>query len=105
LQKIEIGPIKEDVEPAVRVRDERIIPAIRKGELLVLDFGGARFVTQSFVHALLYDALTIPGSLLRLSFVNSSGSSEEAIRTVAAYAASYDICVNRKNVTPRDGSL
>jgi hypothetical protein len=105
LPTIEIGPIKEDVHAAAKIHDDTIIPAVTNGDMLVLDFGGARFVTQSFVHALLHDAFTIPGSLLRLSFINCSGSSEEAIRTVAAYAASYDICVNRKQVTPRDGSL
>ena len=105
LTSLEIGPIREDVEAAATLRDETIIPAMKSGEMLILDFGGARFVTQSFVHALLHDAFTIPGSLLRLSFINCSSSSEEAIRTVAAYAASYDICVNRRKVNPRDGSL
>lgn len=105
LRIVEVGPIKENVNAAARLREEIILPAVKNGEMLVLDFGGARFVTQSFVHALLHDALKVPGSLVRLSFINCSNSSEEAVRTVAAYAASYDICVNRRRVNPRDGSL
>jgi len=59
----------------------------------VLDFGEVRFVTQSFVHALLNDAFRMPGSLVRLSFLNCSTSTKEAIAAVAAYSASYRQCV------------
>ncbi|HON91864.1 MAG TPA: hypothetical protein PKZ07_09895 [Sedimentisphaerales bacterium] len=59
----------------------------------MLDFGEVRFVTQSFVHALLNDAFRMPGSLVRLSFLNCSTSTKEAIAAVAAYSASYRQCV------------
>ena len=95
LEVIRVGHFKEDVEAAAKIRDEQLLPHLAKGGLAVLDFGGARFVTQSFVHALLHDVFRVPGSLLRLSFLNCTNSSEEAIRAVAAYAASYDICVDR----------
>lgn len=93
----EIGPVHsvrvaeflEDVGRAAAVRDGEIRPRVLAGESLVLDFGGARFVTQSFAHALLYDVFKIPGSLGKLMFVNCSGSTVQAIRTVAAYAATY----------------
>lgn len=94
IEFIQVGSFSEDVEQARSVRTERIIPAMTRGELIVLDFAGARFATQSFVHALLNDAFQIPGSLCRLSFINCTGSTEEAIRAVAAYAASYQLCVN-----------
>ncbi len=57
--------------------------------MVALDFGGARFVTQSFVHVLLNGVLKKPGSLARVSFVNCTPSTKEAIQAVAAYAASY----------------
>lgn len=105
LEVINIGAIKEDVEAAAEVRDRKLLPSVKSGGMLVLDFGGARFVTQSFVHALLHDVFRVRGSLVRLSFVNCSASSQEAIRAVAAYAAEYDICVNRKKKwRPRPGS-
>jgi hypothetical protein len=105
LRVIDIGAIKEDVAAAASTRDEILLPTVNSGGMLILDFGGARFVTQSFVHALLHDVFRIPGSLMRLSFLNCTKSSEEAIRAVAAYAAGYDVCVNRKRHLPRDGSL
>lgn len=90
---IKVGEFDEDVEKAALVRDNEIMPNIRAGNMIVLDFSGTRFVTQSFVHALLNDAFRLPGSLVRLSFVNCTKSSEEAIAAVAAYAASYAQCI------------
>ena len=48
-----------------------------------------RSPTQSFIHALLSEVFKIPGSLVRLSFVNCTPSAREALKAVAAYAASY----------------
>jgi hypothetical protein len=79
----------ENTQQAVVLRDKRILPAVREGRWLVLDFKDIRFATQSLVHALLYEPLHIRGSLLRLSFLNCTRATQEAIRTVAAYAASY----------------
>ncbi|MBN1506795.1 MAG: DUF4325 domain-containing protein [Sedimentisphaerales bacterium] len=90
---IKVGELNEDVQAAVKLRDSTVLPAVRQGELIVLDFAGIRFVTQSFVHALLNDAFRVPGSLLRLSFLNCSKSTREAIAAVAAYSASYRQCV------------
>lgn len=76
----------------VSVADDRegtLIPRVQQGTPTVLDFSGIRFVTQSFVHALLHDVLRIPGSLVRLSFVGCTRSTREVLRAVAAYAASY----------------
>lgn len=91
---IEVGGFREDVGRAAQVRDTEIRPRIERGEMVIIDFGGTRFVTQSFVHALLNDVFKIPGSLVRISFLNCTRSTEEAVRAVAAYAASYRICVD-----------
>lgn len=90
---ISVGTFTEDVEQAALVRSNQILPALQAGEMIVLDFNEVRFATQSFVHALLNDAFRVPGSLCRLSFINCSPSTEEAVRAVAAYAASYRQCV------------
>lgn len=89
-----VGNFNEDVEAAAEIRQSIILPKIQNGEMVLVDFDGARFATQSFVHALLNDAFEIPGSLCRLSFLNCTPSTEESIRAVAAYAASYQQCVS-----------
>ncbi len=93
LTTAKVGDLNEDVQAAARLRDSTILPAIQEGNLVVLDFAGVRFVTQSFVHALLNDAFRVPGSLVRLSFLNCSTSTKQAIAAVAAYSASYRQCV------------
>jgi len=87
VERIEVGEFQENVEKAKEIRETRILPAILDGNLVVLDFKGSRFVTQSFVHALLNDVFRVSGSINRLSFINCTHSTEEAIRVVAAYAA------------------
>ncbi|HMQ15440.1 MAG TPA: hypothetical protein PKC49_05640 [Phycisphaerae bacterium] len=88
--EIAVDPFLENVEKAREVRESQIHSALQDGRLVVLDFGGARFVTQSFAHALLYEAFKTPGSLTKLTFRRCTKSTEEALRLVAAYAkASY----------------
>jgi anti-sigma regulatory factor (Ser/Thr protein kinase) len=84
-----VGPILENVEEAARVRDQELRTRLERGEHLYVDFSPARFVTQSFAHALLHDLFRIPGSLSKLSFFNCSKATIQALRTVAAYAATY----------------
>lgn len=86
---IRVGEFVENVEVASRMREATILPAVRDGRWVALDFTGVRFATQSFVHALVNDPLRVQGSLLRLSFVGCTRATKEAVRTVAAYAASY----------------
>jgi hypothetical protein len=93
VEVMRIDEFSEDVGQASRRRDETILPRLKAGELVIMDFRNVRFATQSFIHALLNDAFKTPGSLCRLSFVNCTGSTQEAIRTVAAYAASYRLSV------------
>jgi hypothetical protein len=90
---VSVETFSEDVEQAAVVRSQQILPALQAGEMIVMDFNGVRFATQSFIHALLNDAFRVPGSLCRLSFINCSASTEEAVRAVAAYAASYRQCI------------
>ncbi|MBI3843802.1 MAG: DUF4325 domain-containing protein [Planctomycetes bacterium] len=88
-ETVRVVEFVENVEQAGKVRDCVLMPRINDGKTVILDFLGIRFVTQSFAHALLNDVLRIPGSLMRLVFVNCTKATEQAIRTVAAYAASY----------------
>jgi len=86
---IQVKDFLEDVQQAAQIREAQLVPRVAAGEPVVLDFSGTRFVTQSFVHALLNSLLKKPGSLARVSFVNCTNSTKEAIQAVAAYAASY----------------
>lgn len=86
---IRIADFLEDVERAVVIRESQIVPKVDAGEIVALDFAGTRFVTQSFIHALLNSVLKKPGSLARVSFVACTPSTKQAIQAVAAYAASY----------------
>jgi hypothetical protein len=88
-EQVRVSDFLENVELAAEVRRTKLLPAIDQGRWIVLDFTGVRFATQSFVHALIYEPLRTSGSLLRMSFLNCSRATMEAVRTVAAYAASY----------------
>jgi len=86
---VAIAPFAEDVEKAKAVAETVLGPIVASGKTVVLDFAGTRFVTQSFVHALLHDVFRMKLSLVRLVFLHCTLSTEEAIRAVAGYAASY----------------
>jgi hypothetical protein len=87
LNVVTVKEFEEDVERAAEVRDTIVIPALDAGQLVVLDFRGVPFATQSFVHALLYKVFRgHPSYQAGLSIAGCSPSSREAVRAVAAYA-------------------
>ncbi len=78
---------EEDVETAAAIRDSTIVPALANGQLVVLDFQGIRAATQSFAHALMYKLLRDGQNVeVGLSIAGADSATQEAIRTVAAYA-------------------
>lgn len=91
LDIINVKAFEEDVEQAAKIRDNHILPAIAEGTMVVLDFEGVKFATQSFVHALMYkvirDGQQIGSSL---SLAHCSNSTREAVIAVAAYAKAQD---------------
>ena len=56
---LEAGPtgFTDDKDEARRIREKLVIPTLESGQHLVLDFCMVRSSTQSFVHALLGEAL------------------------------------------------
>ncbi len=48
----EVGDFAEDKDAARRLREEVIVPAIERGDEVVIDFSAASSATQSFLHAL-----------------------------------------------------
>jgi anti-sigma regulatory factor (Ser/Thr protein kinase) len=84
---VRVAEFEENVEEATRVREEVMGPALRAGQLAILDFEGIPFVTQSFIHALMYKILREDHSFAAgLSIANCSKSTREAILVVAGYA-------------------
>jgi hypothetical protein len=84
---IRVKEFAEDVETAAVRREEAIIPTIKDGRLVILDFDGLPFVTQSFVHALLYKVFRdAPAAQHELSFARCTDATREAIFAVSAYA-------------------
>lgn len=89
IQTLKVATFEENVEEAASIRENTIIPALTSGKIVVLDFAGIKFATQSFVHALMYRILRdVPQARHQLCVLAASASSMEAIRAVAAYATS-----------------
>ena len=67
--------------------DEQIMPALSRGELVVLDFDGVTGTTQSFVHALISDALREQPEVAfdNLYFKNASPDVRKIVEIVYRY--------------------
>jgi len=85
---IGVNAFEENVEEAARVRDQVLVPSLAANKLVVLDFRGIRFATQSFVHALIYKVLQESKNIgSALSIAHCTDSTREAILVVAGYAS------------------
>jgi hypothetical protein len=82
------GDFAEDKDVAARLREEQIRPALATGHRVVLDFGGVRVATQSFVHAVISEVLRTYGEsvLNRLTFRGCSKAVRGIIETVVQYS-------------------
>lgn len=83
-----ISGFVEDKDLARKMRTEQIIPALTAGETVVLDFAEVRYATQSFVHALIGEALKRFGddALNRIEFRNCSQQLKSVIELVVDYS-------------------
>ena len=87
IQVIKVLEFEENVEAASKIRDMVIEKALCEGKLVVLDFSGIKFATQSFIHALIYKLLRDSENINSgLSIANCTSSTREAIMAVAGYA-------------------
>lgn len=78
----------EDKEEARNLRTSRILPAIEKGDNVLLDFAEVNYATQSYIHALVGEALQRYGDpvLDKLEFKNCSPSVRGVIELVVDYS-------------------
>lgn len=87
-----IGPSKgtrlaENKDQAQVLRIEHILPTLDRGEIVELDFAGVDVATQSFVHALISEAIRRHGekAYALLQFKNCSDEVREIVLTVFEY--------------------
>jgi hypothetical protein len=82
-----VGSFAENKDVAQSLRKEQIVPALKKGEEITLDFAGVDATTQSFIHALISDVIRIFGSeiLDKISFKNCNETVKKIIEIVIDY--------------------
>lgn len=84
----EAGDFAEDKDAARRLREETLLPALRAGDEVVLDFSGSPASTQSFLHALFSSVIRTEGPdvLDRIVFRGASEIVRSLIRIVSEYS-------------------
>jgi hypothetical protein len=77
----------EDKDEARQIRLEQIMPALERNERIVLDFKSVSYATQSYVHALIGEALQKHGesALQDIEFKNCSAALRSVIELVVDY--------------------
>jgi hypothetical protein len=78
----------EDKDEARNIRLTKLLPAIENGDSVLLDFAKVNYATQSYIHALVGEALQRFGDLVldRLEFKNCSSSVRSVIELVVDYS-------------------
>jgi hypothetical protein len=78
----------EDKAAAKELRIQKILPALERNEDVVLDFGQITYATQSYIHALIGEALKRfrDEALERLEFKNCSPQLQSLIELVVDYS-------------------
>ncbi|MBI2121913.1 MAG: STAS-like domain-containing protein [Candidatus Sungbacteria bacterium] len=82
-----VGGFAENKDIARDIRRDQILPALKNGESVVLDFSGIESTTQSFVHSLISDVMREYGSdvMDKLVFKNCSETIQKIISIVVDY--------------------
>ena len=83
----EVGSFAEDKDAAAVLRKTIILPTLAAGGKVSIDFEGVTLTTQSFVHALISEALRQEGEagLRKLHFKNCLPAIKGIIETVVQY--------------------
>jgi hypothetical protein len=92
MKRVRIKPVRgtnlaENKDEARSIREDDILPALERGEDVELDFRDVEIATQSYVHALISDAVRRYGedTFDRLRFSNCSESVRQIVVTVFEY--------------------
>ena len=81
------GEFAENKDTARDLRIEQILPILKEGEKITLDFQNVNLSTQSFIHALISDLIRSEGIdvLDLMSFKNCNETITTLIKIVVAY--------------------
>lgn len=81
------GSFAGDKDAAASLRDSVLLPGLSKSKSVTLDFDGVELATQSFMHALLAQAVREdPSSLEHIEFKNCNEDIQALIEIVVDYA-------------------
>ncbi|PUA82192.1 STAS-like domain-containing protein [Nocardioides currus] len=81
------GSFAGDKDAAATLREEVLKPGLAKHRVVLLDFDGVELATQSFMHALLAQAVREdPASLEHIEFKNCNDDIQALIEIVVDYA-------------------
>ena len=83
-----VNGFAENKDEARSIRLSKVLPAITTGEDVILDFRDVRYATQSYVHALIGEALQKfgEGALDHIEFKNCSPQVRSVIELVVDYS-------------------
>lgn len=78
----------EDKEAAKELRIAKILPALERGDSIILDFANVTYATQSFIHALIGEPLRRyqQVALNNLEFKNCSPQLKSLVELVVDYS-------------------
>lgn len=81
------GSFAENKDVARDVRVQTLMPALEKGEKVVLNFDRVTNTTQSFIHALISDALRQYGNdaLEKITFHKCNDTIQQLVKIVVDY--------------------
>lgn len=81
------GDFAENKDIAKKLRIEKIMPALSKGDEIILDFDGVTGATQSFIHALISDPIRELKDVAfnNLAYKNTNADIREIISIVYRY--------------------
>ena len=83
----ETGEFAENKDIARDIRTKKIIPALIRGEEVILNFKNINSATQSFIHALISDVIRKEGIAVldKIEFKNCSETIKNIIGIVSDY--------------------
>lgn len=90
--------LAETKDEAKRIRVNELLPALERGEIVTLDFSKVGFATQSYVHALISEAIRRYGDQA-FDLLRFKGCSEEVQQVVLT-----SLSTQSPRATPRLGS-
>lgn len=81
------GVFAENKDVARELRNKYVLPTLRKGKEIILDYKKVSSTTQSFTHALISEAIREFGdeALEKIVFKNCNNTVKEVIEFVAQY--------------------